>query len=112
MPVRISLLPVVILQQLRSDLATVTATASGGTGGPYTYQWSNGFTNPTQTVGPGTYIVTVSDGMCSATDTVVIQYISFPTAAFTASSACLNQVITFTFESGNYFHRSVNSFRQ
>ena len=82
-----------------SDLATVTATASGGTGGPYTYQWSNGFTNPTQTVGPGTYIVTVSDGMCSATDTVVIQYISFPTAAFTASSACLNQAITFTDQS-------------
>jgi gliding motility-associated-like protein len=82
-----------------SDLATITATPSGGTGGPYTYQWSNGFTNPTQTVGPGTYIVTVSDGMCSATDTVAIHFISFPTAAFSYSSACLNASVSFTDQS-------------
>ncbi len=78
-----------------SDLATITATASGGTGGPYTYQWSNGFTNPTQTVAPGTYIVTVSDGMCSATDTVEVHYISFPTAAFTYTNACPNSPVQF-----------------
>lgn len=79
-----------------SDLATVTATASGGTGGPYTYLWSNGFTNPTQTVGAGTYVVTVSDGTCSSTDTVSVYYLSLPTANFTASPVCLNSPIPFT----------------
>lgn len=82
-----------------SDLATVTATVSGGTGGPYTYLWSNGFTNPTQTVGVGTYVVTVSDGQCSATDTVQILPISIPVAAFTATGACVNSPIQFTNQS-------------
>lgn len=82
-----------------SDLATVTATVSGGTGGPYTYLWSNGFTNPTQTVGVGTYVVTVSDGQCSATDTVQILPISIPNAAFTATGACVNAPIQFTNQS-------------
>ncbi|MBK9318951.1 MAG: SprB repeat-containing protein [Bacteroidetes bacterium] len=52
-----------------SDQATITANASGGNP-PYTYLWSNGFTGPTQTVPVGTYVVTVSDGNCSSTDTV------------------------------------------
>jgi gliding motility-associated-like protein len=78
-----------------SDLATLTANASGGTGGPYTYLWSNGFTNPTQTVGPGTYVVTVSDGLCSNSDTVVVSYLSLPTANFSASPVCLNSPIPF-----------------
>ena len=78
-----------------SDLATISATASGGNGGSYTYQWSNGFTNPTQTVGPGTYVVTVSDGTCSAMDTVSVYYLSLPTADFTATPVCLNSPIPF-----------------
>lgn len=82
-----------------SDLATVTATVSGGTGGPYTYLWSNGFTNPTQTVGVGTYIVTVSDGQCSAMDTVQILPISIPNAAFAAIGGCVNTPVQFTNQS-------------
>ncbi len=40
---------------------TVTATGGGGTN-PYTFQWSNGVSGPTQTNLPtGTYVVTVTD---------------------------------------------------
>ncbi len=81
-----------------NDLATISATASGGTP-PYTYLWSNGFTNPTQTVGVGTYVVTVSDGTCSSTDTVSVYHISEPTAAFTAASLCINNPVQFTDQS-------------
>jgi gliding motility-associated-like protein len=78
-----------------NDLATINAVASGGTGN-YTYQWSNGVTLPIQTVGPGTYIVTVSDGVCTATDTVNVVNGFMPTAAFTASGSCPNAAIQFT----------------
>lgn len=78
-----------------SDLATVTANASGGNP-PYTYLWSNGFTNPTQTVGVGTYVVTVSDGTCSSTDTVEIIAAFQPIADFTWDGACGNAPVQFT----------------
>jgi gliding motility-associated-like protein len=63
----------------------ISANATGGTGGPYTYTWSNAFTGQTQTVSPTInqtpmyYIVTASDG-CSppATDTSTV--IVFPLA--------------------------------
>lgn len=83
-----------------SDLATVTANATGGNP-PYTYLWSNGFTNPTQTVPVGTYVVTVSDGTCSSTDTVNVISAFQPTADFTWSGACVNSVITFTDQSNS-----------
>jgi len=57
---------------------SATVTASGGVGA-YTYQWS---TIPLQTtttatnLSAGTYYVTVSDGTCSNTDTVIIQNIA------------------------------------
>lgn len=81
-----------------SDLATISAQVSGATG-PLTYQWSNGFTGPTQTVSTGTYVVTVSDGSCTASDTVVVSGAFEPTAAFTASAGCVNTPIQFTDQS-------------
>lgn len=81
-----------------SDIATITANASGGNP-PYTYLWSNGFTGPTQTVPVGTYIVTVSDGSCSSTDTVEVLSAFEPTAAFTWTGACVNSTVQFTDQS-------------
>ena len=81
-----------------SDIATITANATGGTP-PYSYLWSNGFTGPTQTVPVGTYIVTVSDGTCSGTDTVKVISAFEPVAAFTWTGHCINGTITFTDQS-------------
>lgn len=78
-----------------SDLATISASATGGTG-PYTYLWSNGYTNPTQTVPVGTYVVTVSDGTCSSTDTVNVISAFQPTADFTWSGGCAGSTVNFT----------------
>lgn len=42
-------------------------TPSGGTGGPYTFNWSNGATTEdVSALTVGTYTVTVSDGMCDS----------------------------------------------
>jgi gliding motility-associated-like protein len=81
-----------------SDLATLTANATGGNP-PYTYLWSIGFTNPTQTVPVGTYVVTVSDGLCSSTDTVIVVSAFEPIAAFQANSGCASTAITFNDQS-------------
>jgi hypothetical protein len=57
---------------------TIHALASGGTGGPYTYTWSNGFIGPSQSVtillngSPETFTVTVSDGCSSLTAATVV----------------------------------------
>jgi gliding motility-associated-like protein len=81
-----------------NDLATLNVQASGGTGN-YTYLWSNGVTMPIQTVGAGTYIVTVSDGVCTNQDTVNVISAFEPTAAFTYSNTCPNTPIQFTDQS-------------
>lgn len=53
--------------------ASVTA-ASGGTGFLYSYLWSTGATSTSLTgLSAGTYWVTVSDGFCSTTDTLIVQ---------------------------------------
>src|SRR5699024_5387826 len=78
-----------------NDLATLNVTASGGTGN-YTYLWSNGSTLPIQTVGVGTYVVTVNDGVCSSQDTVNVISAFEPVAAFTTSGSCPNTSIQFT----------------
>lgn len=51
--------------------AGTTITLDAGTSGS-SYQWSNGSTNQTVTVGQGTYTVTVSLGDCIATDKIII----------------------------------------
>lgn len=83
----------------------ISASASGGNGGPYTYTWSNSVTGQSQSVSPTVnqspmnYIVTASDG-CSppVTDTAtVIVYplaISFISANDTAG--CEDFTVTFT----------------
>lgn len=78
-----------------SDLATLTALASGGSP-PYTYLWSNGSTMQSITVGAGTYIVAVNDGTCTMRDTVQVFTPYFPTASFNYSpSTCLNEPVQF-----------------
>lgn len=82
-----------------SDLATLNGSASGGTP-PYSYLWSNGSTMQAVTVGEGTWILTASDAMCSATDTVVVTMPFIPSAAFIHSTtSCANTPVTFTDQS-------------
>ncbi|MFM7054504.1 MAG: PKD domain-containing protein, partial [Bacteroidota bacterium] len=78
--------------------AALTANASLGTGN-YTYQWNTGATTQTINAGPGTYIVTVNDGNCTATDTVVVTNNNTVTAAFTAPSGCAGSAVQFTNQS-------------
>lgn len=48
-------------------------TPSGGTGGPYTFLWTNGATTEDITdLGVGTFTVTVSDGVCDSDVTFVV----------------------------------------
>lgn len=82
-----------------SDFATLSANASGGSGS-YTYLWSNGSTSQWITVGAGTYWVTANDGVCSATDTVVVTMPFIPVAQFTNSpTTCINIPVNFTDQS-------------
>ena len=57
-----------------STTGTLSAQASGGNGGPYTYSWSNGQNTANINVNTaGTYKVTVTDGAgCTATDEEII----------------------------------------
>jgi len=77
---------------------TITANASNGSGN-YSYQWSNGANTPSITAGPGTYVVTVNDGNCTATDTVVVSINNTVTAAFTAPNGCTGTAVAFTNQS-------------
>ena len=83
------------------NTAALTATASSGTGGPYTYVWSpavpaSGIVSPAATT---TYTVTATDG-CSpgATATVTITVFPFPVASFTTdvTSGCAPVCVNFT----------------
>lgn len=87
--------------------ATITASASGGNGGPYTYVWNDGAGNllngPSQTVSPSattTYTVTASDncGTPVATDAVTITVNVIPTVTFTADNlqGCTPVSVNFT----------------
>jgi gliding motility-associated-like protein len=77
---------------------TLTANASMGSGN-YTYQWSNGANTQSINVGPGTYIVTVNDGTCTGTDTVVVNNNNTVSAAFTAPNGCAGTALQFTNQS-------------
>jgi len=72
---------------------TISAFASGGNGGPYTYVWDNGIgfgnpvtVSPVSYPSPTNYVVTVSDG-CSpnALDTVTISYYVTPAPLFSTT---------------------------
>lgn len=52
---------------------SIDFTPTGGTGGPYTFLWSNGATTEdVSSLGVGTYTVTVSDGNCSSDVTFIV----------------------------------------
>lgn len=88
---------------------TATVTATGGSGN-YTYLWS---TNPPQTTPTatgligGTYSVTVSDGSCQATGSVVVNSIGGPTLSITGTDDACGQgigtaTVTATGGAGSY----------
>lgn len=69
---------------------TINPTISGGSGN-YNYLWSNGSTNPTITVGPGTYWLEVTDQngtTCIGVDTIVINGNPGIMADFTFANVC------------------------
>lgn len=82
----------------------ISATATGGTGGPYTYLWSNGSTSQTQTVSPaGTtvnYIVTANDIGCSIavkdTATVTINPLPVSLMSVADTAGCADVTAQFT----------------
>ena len=88
----------------------LTATPGGGTGGPYTYSWSNGVTTQSQSVTPPSgvsfvnYVVTLKDG-CSkpVTDTAVVIVYPLSTGQFTESSikGCEPLTVNFNATSNN-----------
>jgi gliding motility-associated-like protein len=78
--------------------ATISAGATGGTGN-YTYLWNNGVTTASQVTGPGTYVVTVSDGNCTTSDTVIISTAAQATALFNTSGTCQGAAVQFTDQS-------------
>ncbi|MFM7216684.1 MAG: PKD domain-containing protein [Bacteroidota bacterium] len=77
--------------------ATLTAVASNGTAGVYSYQWSTGATTPSITAGPGNYVVSVTSGGCTSYDTVRVNNPQQPpAAAFTSNSPCLGSPVIFS----------------
>lgn len=84
--------------------ATLTANASGGTGGPYSYSWSNSFSGQTQIVNvpisqsPAIFVVYANDGCITDTDTVVVTVNPPPIVSlnFAGDSGCIPLVVTFT----------------
>lgn len=88
------------------DVAVITANASGGNGGPYTYVWNDGSSNlngQTQNVSPAvttTYTVTATDncGTPAVTDAVTITVNPTPVVTFTADDlqGCEPHNVNFT----------------
>ncbi|MFH1320560.1 MAG: PKD domain-containing protein [Bacteroidota bacterium] len=88
-----------------NTLTNISAIASGGNGGPYTYTWDNGAgqgQNVTVTAPsyPNSiiYTVTVSDncGTPPATDSTLITVYPLPSANFNNDTVCLNDTTEFT----------------
>lgn len=76
--------------------AALNATATGGSGN-YTYLWNTGETTANISTGAGTYYVDVADGSgCTASDTIVVNYIDDPSADFTFTTACQGSASNFT----------------
>jgi gliding motility-associated-like protein len=87
------------------NAVTISASATGGTGGPYTYSWSNGASGASQSVSPTgavsvDYIVTANDIGCSIattdTSTVVINPLAVSFMSVPAASGCEDFSTTFT----------------
>jgi gliding motility-associated-like protein len=84
---------------------TISAAATGGTGGPYTYLWSNGPATASQTVSPTgatfmNYIVTANDIGCSIavtdTATVVINPLAVAFMNVNDTAGCDDFTVNFT----------------
>jgi gliding motility-associated-like protein len=89
-------------------LGNLNATATTTTGN-VSLQWNNGVSGPTQQVGPGTYTVTATNGMCTASDVVTVTANGGPTAAFNAPSICYPGSITFNDQSNIPAGATINS---
>jgi gliding motility-associated-like protein len=83
----------------------IAAQATGGTGGPYTYSWSNGPVTQSQTVSPTgatfvNYIVTANDNNCSIavtdTSTVMINPLAVSFMSVVDTAGCEDFTTTFT----------------
>jgi gliding motility-associated-like protein len=62
-----------------SSTGSITVNVTGGTGGPYTYNWLPAGSTPTvSNLAPGNYTLTVSDGNCSKTQIFTVQSINAP----------------------------------
>jgi gliding motility-associated-like protein len=84
---------------------SVVLTASGGT----TYSWSNGQNTPSITVSPGTtttYTVTVSTGLCTAMDDVIVNVNPLPVVTATASPSVIDMGLSsnLTATGGTIYH--------
>ena len=88
--------------------AVISATASGGNGGPYNYSWSNGSASQSQTVSPSiavspaSYIVIVNDG-CSqpSSDTSIVIVSASPTGTFSESDTAGCEPLTVNFNASS-----------
>jgi gliding motility-associated-like protein len=86
------------------SFVTISATAGGGNGGPYTYTWSNTVTGASQSVSPPIglspfdYVVTVDDG-CSllASDTATVTVNPLPVSFMLANDTAGCEDFTVTF---------------
>ncbi|MFH0866370.1 MAG: gliding motility-associated C-terminal domain-containing protein [Bacteroidota bacterium] len=82
---------------------SVTLTATGGT----TYQWSTGASTASVNVMPSVttlYTVTVSDGACTATDTVTVSVNAVPAANITGDTLiCTGATVTLTASGGSSY---------
>jgi gliding motility-associated-like protein len=105
---------ITVLQTISIDSITMTpatcvpsGTASAfvsGTTGNVTYNWSNGQSGQNlQNLSGGWYQLTLTDQVCSATDSVFVTTINAPIAAFSASpaSGCSPLNVTFINNSSN-----------
>jgi hypothetical protein len=75
-------------QQICFSPSTTLTPSFSGSVGPYTYAWSTGATTSAVTVGPGTYMVTVTaTGYCVDADTIVVSGNSMPSVSLPSNAS-------------------------